>query len=200
MPTVKENLAALALKRAKAKERRSNILETILAISEERKNAMPASAGTSDMSGMQRAAGRAVAASTGKGAVAGPHSMGDGHGHKSQATVNGLNAQFHANLQRLMKDAPGKITIGSGYRSYEQQAKLYQRWVNRVPGQAPAAKPGKSNHNHGTAADLVYANKATSNWVHQNAERYGLFFPMSYEPWHIEPVSNKSQYKKYRKK
>lgn len=198
MARVKENLAVLALRRAKAKERRSTIMDTILAISEERKNAVPDRAGLSDMSGMQAAAGRAVAAPK----TAGPHSMGDGHGHKNQSTVNGLNAQFNANLQRLLKDAPGKVTIGSGYRSYDQQARLYQRWVNRVPGQAPAAKPGKSNHNHGTAADLVYEGGhygPTGKWVRANAERYGLFFPMSYEPWHIEPVSNKSQYKKYRK-
>lgn len=123
---------------------------------------------------------------------AGPHSMGDGHNHGSQGEVNGLNAQFQANLNRLISDAPGKVTIGSGYRSIAEQAKLYDRWIRKVPGQAQAAKPGSSNHNFGLAADLVYADAKTRQWVHANAARYGMRFPMSFEPWHIEPIGAKA--------
>jgi hypothetical protein len=27
---------------------------------------------------------------------------------------------------------------------------------------------------------------ATKKWFHDNAENYGLYFPMSHEPWHIQ--------------
>lgn len=121
-----------------------------------------------------------------------PHSMGDGDGHKSQSEVNGLNAQFNSNLQRLIKDAPGAITIGSGYRSIAEQQVLYDRYKRGVKGQAPAAKPGNSDHNFGLAADLKYANAATGEWARANATRYGLQFPMSYEPWHVSAINAKA--------
>src|SRR5690606_34092681 len=45
------------------------------------------------------------------------------------------------------------------------------------------------------AVDLTYngarldkAPKEVRDWVHQNAANYGLRFPMSWEPWHIEPA------------
>lgn len=125
-----------------------------------------------------------------------PHSMGDGHGHTSAAEVKGLNAEFNSRLQRLLKDSGGRVTVGSGYRSMAEQAVLYERYKRGDPRQkAPAAAPGKSNHNHGLAADLKYANEDAKRWVHQNASKYGLFFPMSYEPWHIEPVGVKQMRK-----
>lgn len=122
----------------------------------------------------------------------GQHAMSDGHGHQSAAEVKGLNAQFNSSLQRLIADSGGKVTVGSGYRSYQQQAKLYADYLAGKPGQAKAAPPGKSNHNHGLAADLKYASPEARAWVHANAAKYGLRFPMSYEPWHIEPVNAKA--------
>lgn len=47
--------------------------------------------------------------------------------------------------------------------------------------------------------DLTYngqrldkAPKEVVDWVHQNASKYGMFFPMGYEPWHIEPSGGRS--------
>jgi hypothetical protein len=103
----------------------------------------------------------------------------------------GLEAGFRTSLQRMFADAPGRISIGSGFRTFAEQAKLYADWVARKPGQARAAKPGESNHNYGLAADLVFAggnNGAVARWAHTNAGRYGLVFPMGDEPWHIEPI------------
>lgn len=127
-----------------------------------------------------------VAAPTG-----GRHSMGDGHGHTSAAEVKGLNAQFNSQLQRLIKDSGGKIKVGSGYRSIAEQTKIYNDWK---AGRHPAprvAKPGRSNHNHGLAADLKFTDKQAKAWAHANAARYGLRFPMGDEPWHIEPINAK---------
>lgn len=120
-----------------------------------------------------------------------PHSMGDGHGHSSQAEVKGLNAEFNANLTRMIKDSGGKIKINSGYRSNERQAKIYADAQRKYGKNARkwAAPPGKSNHNHGLAADLGFTDNAARTWAHQNAAKYGLAFPMGHEPWHIEPVN-----------
>lgn len=38
----------------------------------------------------------------------------------------------------------------------------------------------------GLAADIKYANPEVSAWIRQNAANYGLNFPLSNEPWHIE--------------
>jgi hypothetical protein len=35
-------------------------------------------------------------------------------------------------------------------------------------------------------------NDQARQWVHQNALAHGLNFPMSHEPWHIEPVGARS--------
>lgn len=138
---------------------------------------------------LQERTGAASPAPQGNRPSGGVHSMGDGHGHSSTAEVKGLNAEFNSALQRLIKDSGGKVKIGSGYRSIAEQQVLYDRWKRGVPGQAQAAPPGKSNHNHGLAADLTYADDNSRKWVHANAANYGLRFPMSYEPWHIEPVN-----------
>lgn len=116
------------------------------------------------------------------------HFPGDGDNH---AGGKGLDPDFDNRLQTLIRDSGGKVKIGSGYRSYNEQARLYARYKAGVKGQAPAAPPGKSKHNHGLAADLVYTDKAARAWVQANAAKYGLYFPMSYEPWHIEPLSTR---------
>lgn len=55
------------------------------------------------------------------------------------------------------------------------------------------AKPGGSRHQHGDAVDLGWNGGKFANapddvkkWVHDNASRFGLKFPMGHEPWHIE--------------
>ena len=63
-------------------------------------------------------------------------------------------------------------------KKYGSAAKA-RKWV---------APPGKSQHNHGNAADLRYANDAARKWAHENAARFGLHFRMGNEPWHIEPI------------
>lgn len=98
--------------------------------------------------------------------------------------TEGLNAEFLKRLRAFSAAVGQAFHVGSGHRSIEEQQVLYDRWMRRVPGQAPAAKPGKSNHNHGLAAD-------GPRWGRFGPERFGLRYPMSYEPWHIEPVGAK---------
>ena len=102
------------------------------------------------------------------------------------ANVDGLNVDFRARLQQLVAASGGRIKIGSGFRTREEQARLYKAKPNL------AAKPGHSNHERGLAADLVYADKNAAAWAHANAARFGLKFPMlnpkgkKFEPWHVE--------------
>lgn len=100
-------------------------------------------------------------------------------------STNGLNPEF---LRRFnaYSAAVGGLSITSGFRSYAQQARLYARWMARVPGQAPAAPPGRSNHEKGLAIDHSPHSTAAMRRI---ASTFRLRYPMSYEPWHVEPFN-----------
>jgi hypothetical protein len=51
--------------------------------------------------------------------------------------------------------------------------------------------PDGSKHVKGMAADLGWDSDATIQEVHAVAADYGLWFPMSYENWHIEPIGSR---------
>ncbi len=115
-----------------------------------------------------------------------------------------LRSETANELKVMLYDARASgfnFKVYSGYRSFEEQNKLYQSLGNR------AAPPGHSEHQLGTAMDLTYSGK-TWNWLDQNAHKYG--FVMSYrgtqqnqtgyqfEPWHWRYVgvdlANKIRY------
>ena len=108
--------------------------------------------------------------------------------------ITGLDGGFRGGLAALLDAAPDHIRsgikIGSAFRSEARQAELWDQALKKYGSEAEARKwvapPGKSNHNHGRAADLKFASDDVKNWVHQNAGNYGLAFPLANEPWHIE--------------
>lgn len=110
----------------------------------------------------------------------------------ADTTTEGLNPQFMTPLEAMIQASGGRIWINSGYRSEERQAQLYQGAVAKY-GAANAGKyvapPGHSNHNFGLAADLG----GDLELAHQLAPQFGLVFPMSWEPWHIEPPWARTQ-------
>ena len=109
-------------------------------------------------------------------------------------TVEGLNGDFLNRVNTLIAAANAagfKIKVGNGFRTRAQQEALYKQKPNL------AAPPGRSNHEKGMAADLVYGPGA-QEWAIANAGKFGLRFPMlskqkgkKYEPWHIEPANMK---------
>lgn len=116
--------------------------------------------------------------------------------------VSGLNSDFACRMSKLFKaaDAAGiNIAIGSGFRDIPHQTRLYNAYIACGKCGAPVAKPGSSKHNFGLAIDLNFANKKSPRdlaqcaampeckWTHENNTKFGTRFPMSYEPWHIEP-------------
>ena len=95
------------------------------------------------------------------------------------------------------------LYISSGYRSYDYQAGLYQRYVERS-GKAEAdrysARAGHSEHQTGLAFDLntisdEFKDTEEGKWVAANCHKYGFIvrYPEDkesvtgymYEPWHI---------------
>ena len=108
----------------------------------------------------------------------------------------GFQSGFRQRLERLQKEVRrrgGHIRVNSGWRSYEEQVilwrngkKKYGGWQNTTRWVAP---PGCSNHNKGWAADL----EGNLRLAHELAPRFGLVFPLSNEPWHIEKAGIPTQ-------
>lgn len=107
---------------------------------------------------------------------------------------------------QAMKRAAAKSGVnlsGGGYRSYEQQAGLWNGGKNGM-----AAPPGKSNHGWGIAIDFTGAdwNTPVYKWLVANAGKFGFAHPSwaqadgsKPEPWHWEYVGGgnvKGIYKK----
>lgn len=106
-------------------------------------------------------------------------------------------------MQAAAADEDLNIYISSGYRSYDYQAGLYQRYVDK-DGKAEAdrysARPGHSEHQTGLAFDLnsidnSFADTKEGKWVLRNCYKYGFIirYPADkedvtgymWEPWHI---------------
>lgn len=112
-------------------------------------------------------------------------------------SLTGFKPEFSSALAQLFAAAPPDIQqnlrISSGYRSPERQAQLWQQALQKYGSESAARKwvapPGRSNHNHGQAADLKYLSPAAREWAHANAGNFGLAFPLSNENWHIELAS-----------
>lgn len=109
---------------------------------------------------------------------------------KTEQDLQGLAPELVSSLGQLLAQAPQGITINSAYRSPERQAQLFQEAIKKYGSEQAARKwvapPGKSQHNHGNAVDLGFVSDEARNWAHQNAQKFGLAFPMGHEPWHIE--------------
>lgn len=75
----------------------------------------------------------------------------------------------------------GRLTISSGYRSFAEQAYLWNLY-----GAPRAAPPGHSNHELGLAVDFELNDGLVWAKVHAEAPNHGIHFPLAYEDWHAE--------------
>lgn len=115
-------------------------------------------------------------------------------GAKRSDSFTGMNKNFSSALAQMIKSAPAEIRnqlkLTSGFRSVKKQGQLWESALKKYGSVAEARKwvapPGKSQHNHGNAGDLKFGNDAARKWVHANAGKFGLEFPLSNENWHIE--------------
>lgn len=102
------------------------------------------------------------------------------------ANVDGLNPGLQSNMVGMAKEyheQTGKtIPINSGFRSFEEQSKLY---ATKPKGYA--ARPGRSIHNFGGAfdTDSVIGNDLDRRGL---LAKYGMERPLAHEKWHIQPM------------
>jgi zinc D-Ala-D-Ala carboxypeptidase len=78
------------------------------------------------------------------------------------------------------------LWVISGHRTWEQQKYLYRLYRQ---GLGPrAARPGRSNHQRGTAVDISVGDERSPvyEWLAANACRFGFRRTVSSEPWHWE--------------
>lgn len=94
----------------------------------------------------------------------------------------GLAGDFQskvAALIRAVEDAGGSLRVTSGFRTFEQQAALFQKY-----GPGKAAAPGHSQHERGTAIDVVTSDPSA---LREAAARLGLrVIPSNGGAFHVD--------------
>lgn len=102
---------------------------------------------------------------------------------------------FNAALQKLLAATGGKVKVVSGKRSTQRQAQLWAQALKDYGSPEKARKwvapPGRSKHESGVAADLGGDLKLAKNL----ASKFGLYFPMAHEPWHVELIGTRPKKK-----
>lgn len=117
----------------------------------------------------------------------------------------GVSSQAAAALDSLTRAAQDEglsLSVYSDYRSYEEQADLFDRESQIVPDRAELylALPGHSEHQLGTAFDVVWTglrveipdarNERLYRWLEANAHRFGFVISYPYKKIGEWPYSN----------
>ena len=131
-----------------------------------------------------------------------------------------VSKRIYPHLQSMFDDARKQgisITVGSGYRSWEEQNELWEEEMNRLDekgvslhdavkrGELVVQRPGMSEHQTGLAVDINSMQSDASilyKWLKDNSYKYGfiLRFPKEkkkitgiiYEPWHFRYVGKEA--------
>jgi hypothetical protein len=99
----------------------------------------------------------------------------------------GLHPEFARRLAGLHGDV--SFTITSGYRSSQQQQKLFDLF--KAGKGNPANRPGTSNHEgvpFGPAEGLAADIHGDYSRLHAAAAKHKLHFPVAKERWHCQPI------------
>lgn len=125
----------------------------------------------------------------------------------------GSNAEANAALQRLQAAAAAEghdLPLLSGYRSFDEQVVLFNRYVRKDGLELAirySAPPGQSEHQTGLCFDVasLYRTFATTEagiWLNEHCAEYGFIirYPENseditgymYEPWHIRYVGEET--------
>ena len=108
-------------------------------------------------------------------------------GDVEQITLDSLQA-FQALLEAARKDGIG-LALRSGFRTFGEQKRLFDGFQAGLPGFATAARPGRSNHQHGQAFDLnvsEFDGNPIYDWLKKNAPGLGFIRTVKKEAWHWE--------------
>ena len=129
---------------------------------------------------------------------------------KSEA-ANALKEMFVSAKQE--KDI--NFTVVSAYRSYQNQVQVFTSWsasAGLASAESFSARPGHSQHQLGTAADIAvsgvanfsaaFGNSTEGVWLEENSYKFGyvLSYPKgkekitgySYEPWHYRYIGKEA--------
>ena len=129
-----------------------------------------------------------------------------------------LDKDLMTAFRKMQADATAKglnIYIASGYRSYDYQVSLYNRYVandGKAAADTYSSRPGNSEHQTGLCFDLnsiedsfQYTNEG--KWINDNCYKYGfcIRFPKGkdaytgyqYESWHLRYVGEELSEKLY---
>lgn len=101
-------------------------------------------------------------------------------------------ANFYQMADDLNKELNLNIYVRSGYRSYDEQDKVYKQYLKDYGEKytkANVANPGFSEHQTGLAVDIkasssnTFANTKEAKWLVQNAYKYGFIerYPKKFE-------------------
>ena len=127
----------------------------------------------------------------------------------SDYNPGGLLEEFTSNFTKMQRAASSEgisLNIISGFRSYETQETLYNRYAARDGKELAdtySARPGHSEHQTGLAADINSVDQSFEDteegiWLNNNCYKYGFIirYPKGkeditgyiFEPWHIRYV------------
>ncbi|PFG37318.1 LAS superfamily LD-carboxypeptidase LdcB [Flavimobilis soli] len=130
----------------------------------------------------------------------------------SQVRLRAEAAEALADLREAAAKADVPIGVHSAYRSYDEQARTFQGWVDQLGEEratARSARPGHSEHQTGLAVDVVAATGACgtmgcfgktpqARWLAEHAHEHGWVVRYQKgaeevtgydaEPWHLRYV------------
>jgi len=121
---------------------------------------------------------------------------------RSYKIFDGLQADFKEKVIRWYEECKAeglKILVYCGYRSNEDQEKLYKQGRSAKGNIVTNARAGQSFHNYGRAIDYVPVKNGETSWddtaSYVKAQRIGKEFglrPISWELPHLEDDSFKN--------
>jgi len=118
------------------------------------------------------------------------------------STHSKIHPVFADRLNDMAKDLGGTLVITSGFRSIDRQISLIQSYYKTGKytigdggkliknGKTMVAKPGYSKHQTGIAVDVSSSGIGAKVRKMSNSQlkKYGVYKPMSYEDWHLQPI------------
>jgi hypothetical protein len=117
--------------------------------------------------------------------------VGNG-GEMEQITYESVAPYFA--LRDAAAEVNLQLAVESGFRTYGHQEKLFDLFQKKLGNRA--ARPGRSNHQHGQAFDLNtlgYDGTPMYDWLKKNAPKFGFLRTVSGEHWHWEYLPDEAR-------
>ena len=114
------------------------------------------------------------------------------HSGKRPSQLHPLLRNRFIAARTVARDLGYRLSIRSGWRSWEVQQAMYQRALSQYGNAETASRwvlpPEKSMHVWGVAVDVQFSSVEARNWFRWNSARFGLCRIYKNEWWHYEPT------------